>query len=90
MATIDYLDALSCCVFVFRLQSMATVQELQELRKRTGSTLLAAAPATSPQVTAGVQSMARLPLALNIKYRSIDAEAIVRGNTAGGSRAQVR
>ncbi|KAG7274090.1 hypothetical protein CRUP_028797 [Coryphaenoides rupestris] len=70
------------------IENMTTILELQELRKRTASGLLAAA-VPGPQVKAGVQAMARLPLALSVKYRSIDAEAIVKGNTAGGSREQV-
>ncbi|CAL8292544.1 unnamed protein product [Lota lota] len=66
---------------------MTAAQELQELRTRVGSELTTIG--SGPLVKAGVQSMANLPLPLTDKYRKIDAEAIVRCNTAGSSRAQV-
>ncbi|KAK0144857.1 E3 ubiquitin-protein ligase RNF31 [Merluccius polli] len=65
----------------------AAAEELRELRQRVGSELTSVG--SGPQVKAGVRSMARLPLPLTAKYRSIDAEALVRCNTTGDSRAQV-
>ncbi|XP_030204142.1 E3 ubiquitin-protein ligase RNF31 isoform X2 [Gadus morhua] len=66
---------------------MTATLELLELRRRVASELTTAG--SGPQVKAGVQSMAELPLPLNQKYLSIDAAAIVRGNTVGDGRAQV-
>ncbi|CAL8400121.1 unnamed protein product [Arctogadus glacialis] len=66
---------------------MTAALELPELRRRVASELTTAG--SGPQVKAGVQSMAELPLPLNQKYLSIDAAAIVRGNTVGDGRAQV-
>ncbi|CAL8319313.1 unnamed protein product [Boreogadus saida] len=66
---------------------MTATLELRELRRRVASELTTVG--SGPQVKAGVQSMAELPLPLNQKYLSIDATAIVRGNTVGDGRAQV-
>ena len=63
--------------------------ELLELRRSVASELTAVG-GSGPQVKAGAQSMAELPLALSQKYRSVDAAAVVRGNAAGDSRELVR
>ncbi|KAJ3611852.1 hypothetical protein NHX12_021865 [Muraenolepis orangiensis] len=66
---------------------MTAILKLNEARRRVGSELTCVG--SGPQVKAGVQSMADLPLSLSVKYRIIDAEAIVRGNATGSTRTQV-
>lgn len=67
--------------------SPASVQ-MDEVRRRSESVL--SVSGSAQDVKADVQTMAGLPLPPSEKYRHLGVEAMLRENTTGGSRLEVK
>lgn len=75
-------------MFVAGMSSSPPSVQMEEVRRRAQSVL--SVSGCAQDVKADVQTMANICLPLSEKYRLLEAETILRENTAGNSSQEVK